>query len=480
MFKKNIIKIFIFIFSLFSPFMVLTSFDLAINNEYSEFYYAELGNMYNRLKGITGKKIVIIGNSNVSFGVESRLFEELINDSSLSYSVVNFGLYGSIGTKAMLDLAKKYINRDDIVILIPEEYDQSMSLYFSAKEMWYALDSNRGMFNDLDSKAKEALIGNYVDYVSKKYISHKNNNKVNNLGVYSVKSFDEYCDLTNYDRSYNIMFNDYDENNVIDLASIDISDDFIDYLNEYNTDIVNKGARMYYSFSPMNEEAIINSKDEINDFYLELRNKLNFPIISNINNYIMDYEWFYDSNYHLNYNGMKLRTYFLVNDLKNELGITTKTEFIMPEKPIKPEEGVVGEGDNSCSDCFIYEKNGNYYKITGLTEKGLLQEKLIIPYQVDGIYINEFTNDVFSYNRSLKKITIQENIRRIYDNSFYGCEVLERIYLLHDTPSSISAGFNLLVGTSGNIYVDNNALAGFINDYFWGAYQERICGYEKS
>ena len=118
-------------------------------------------------------------------------------------------------------------------------------------------------------------------YVSKKYISHKNNNKVNNLGVYSVKSFDEYCDLTNYDRSYNIMFNDYDENNVIDLASIDISDDFIDYLNEYNTDIVNKGARMYYSFSPMNKEAIINSKDEINDFYLELRNKLNFPIISN-------------------------------------------------------------------------------------------------------------------------------------------------------------------------------------------------------
>ena len=58
--------------------------------------------------------------------------------------------------------------------------------------------------------------------------------------------------------------------------------------------------------------------------------------------------------------------------------------------------------------------------------------------------------------------------------------MLERIYLLHDTPSSISVGFNLLVGTSGNIYVDNNALAGFINDYFWGAYQERICGYEKS
>ena len=118
MYKNIIKKIIVFLIFLLFPFVILVSFDLSIKNQYGEIYHAELSNMYDRLKKIDSKKIVIIGNSNVAFSVDSKLFEELINDS-IDYSVVNFGLYGSIGTKAMLDLAQKYINKDDIVILIP-------------------------------------------------------------------------------------------------------------------------------------------------------------------------------------------------------------------------------------------------------------------------------------------------------------------------------------------------------------------------
>lgn len=475
MLKKIITRMFIIVIFFSSPFIVLTSFDFSIQGTYSKYYYAELSDMYERLKEEDNKKIVVIGNSNVSFGLESKLFEELMED----YSVVNFGLYGSIGTKAMLELAKNYINKDDIVILVPEEYSQSMSLYFSATEFWYALDSNRSMFNDLDSKSKKALIGNYTDYVSKK-IKEKNNKDFNGFGVYSKASFDENCDLTNYPRDYNIMFNDYDENNPIDLTKLAIDDSFIDYVNEYSSFVESKGAKMYYSFSPMNEKSIINTKEEINEFYNNLREKLNFPIISDINHYIMDSGWFYDSNFHLNSSGMKLRTYFLVEDLKNEIGNTTKTNYIVPDMPIKPSEDIVGEGDNSSKDYFVYERSGNYYKIVGLTEEGLEQEELIIPYQVDGLYINEFSNDVFSYNKKIKKIIIQKNIKRIYDNSFYGAESLQGVYLLHDSPQEISVGFNLLVGTATMVYVDENIKITFINDYFWGAYQGRILGYEKN
>ena len=476
--KKTIIFIIVAFVSLFFPFVILTSFDLAIQNEYSEFYYAELGSMYNRLKNVEGKKIVIIGNSNVSFGVESRYFEELLDDPS--YTVVNFGLYGSIGTKAMLDLSQKYIKKDDIVIFVPEEYNQSMSLYFSATEMWFALDSNRSMFNDLDSRSKEALVGNYVNYVSTKYNAHKNHSfESQNFGVYAKSSFDERCDLTNYDREYNVMVNDYDENNPIDLKRVAITDDFIDYINEYNTRVTKKGAKMYYSFSPMNKASVISTQKEIDDFYNTLRSKLNFPIISDIDDYIMDKEWFYDSNFHLNTSGMKYRTVLLVEDLKNELGITTKTDFVMLDRPVKFQEGIEGEGDNSCADCFTYEKVGNYYKVTGLTQKGKEKEELVIPYQVDGLYISGFDKTVFLDNTKVKKITIQKNIRRIYDASFNGCASLKGVYLLHTSPSEISVGFNLLVGTTANIYVDNKAKTSFINDYFWGAYQERIYGYEK-
>ena len=477
--KKIIIRIILIFIFILSPFLILLSFDLTIQNEYSKYYYAELSSMYQKLKKTCGKKIVIIGNSNVSFGVESKLFEELISSEDEKYEVVNFGLYGAIGTKAMLDLAEEYIKKDDIVILIPEEYEQSMSLYFNAKEMWYALDSNRLMFNDLDSRSKEALIGNYFDYVSKKYESHKIDKTFDGLGVYAKSSFDSNCDMTNCKRDYNIMFNDYDENNPIDLANLKINEDFIDYINEYSDAISKKGASMYYSFSPMNKEAIVNSNSEIDSFYIRLKDKLNFPIISDINKYIMDKEWFYDSNFHLNTSGMKLRTFLLVEDLKNELGITTKTRFDMYEKPTKTEDIISGVGNNSCSEYFNYEKNGNYYKVIGIKDEYKDKEELIIPYSYDGYYVNEFTIDVFTFNKNIKKITIQNNIKRIYDNSFNGCRALQGIYLEHNSPSEISVGFNLLTGTKGNIFVDNKVKTSFLNDYFFGAYQERIFGYEK-
>ena len=182
------------------------------------------------------------------YDLMEKLFEELISSEDEKYEVVNFGLYGAIGTKAMLDLAEEYIKKDDIVILIPEEYEQSMSLYFNAKEMWYALDSNRLMFNDLDSRAKEALVGNYVEYVAKKYESSKNSHDINSerFGIYQVSSFDEHCDMTNCNRDYNIMFNDYDENNLIDLTKITLSDSFFDYLNEYNDYVLSKNAKIFH------------------------------------------------------------------------------------------------------------------------------------------------------------------------------------------------------------------------------------------
>ena len=51
------------------------------------------------------KKIVFIGDSAMPFGLRSDLIEEEIPD----YKVVNFGLYGSIGTKFMVDLSKSNV-----------------------------------------------------------------------------------------------------------------------------------------------------------------------------------------------------------------------------------------------------------------------------------------------------------------------------------------------------------------------------------
>ena len=108
-------------------------------------------------------------------------------------------------------------------------------------------------------------------------------------------------------------------------------------------------------------------------------------------------------------------------------------------------------------------------------------EELIIPYQVDGIYVKSFLPVVFFDDKNLKSITIQENIHAISNGSFLGCDNLERIVLRHIEPSEISVGYELLSGVPGTcrIYVPKSALSEFENNYFWGRYAKQTEGYTE-
>ena len=91
---------------------------------------------------------------------------------------------------------------------------------------------------------------------------------------------------------------------------------------------------MYFSFAPMNRLGISDSSAEsVEEFYDFLAEELSFEIISDPNDYIMDAEWFYDSNFHLNSSGMTVRSVQLLEDIKNLLKISAPTEIPLPEKP---------------------------------------------------------------------------------------------------------------------------------------------------
>lgn len=212
-------------------------------------------------------------------------------------------------------------------------------------------------------------------------------------------------------------------------------------------------------------------------FYDFIRDRFDFPIMSDIDSCIMEKEFFFDSNFHLNAAGMMHYTVNLVEDIKNQLGNTRKTEIILPEKPIKPDPSIVGEGDNACADCFTYIKDGNYYIIDGLTEKGQESASLTIPYQVNGLYVKRFLPDVFAGNKKVEEITIQGNITSIPNHSFKGCTMLKKVILTHEKPSEISAGYGLLDGTNAKIYIQNAYVNPFTNDYSWGYYEQKIVGY---
>ena len=128
-------------------------------------WYGAYPALYRHLEETEGNKIIIVGNSNIAFGSDSALAEQLLREGGLDYSVCNFGLYGSLGTKMMLDIAMSEAEEGDIIILATELAGQSLSTYFSATEAWYALDGDMSLYFSFGKQEKMSLSGAYAEYI---------------------------------------------------------------------------------------------------------------------------------------------------------------------------------------------------------------------------------------------------------------------------------------------------------------------------
>lgn len=477
-FAKTILAIVFVILCISAPFAAVFLTGICIPPQFALTWYGAFPALYENLSSAAGNKIIVVGNSNVAFGSDSALMEKLLREGGLDYTVCNFGLYGSLGTKMMLDLAMEKAEEGDAIILVPELASQPLSVYFSAAEAWYAIDGDMSLFGAFDAEEQGALVGSYTAYTAEKLKYFQSGTPAQPSGVYASASFDDGGDLKNCRREYNEMPDGYDENNPLSLDISLFSPEFVSYVNDCAARLEERGVKLWFSFPPMNASAFEGEIDA-NAFQEAVTTLLDFPVISSAGDYVMDEGWFYDSNFHLNSAGMTVRSVQLVNDIKNELGNTTKTEITLPNMPVTPDEGVEGEGDNSDRDCFTYELNDGYYTVTGLTEKGRAKSELTLPYQVNGIYINAFTAQVFAGNTAVESITIQKNIASLPDGCFSGCSALRKVYLEHAEPADIAVGYGLFEGASGfcTVYVPQEALAKFTNNYFWGRYAERLKAY---
>ena len=498
------------------PFASVAVIALEIAPVYDDTFVGELGEKYERLNSIEGEKIVVVGGSSVAFGLNSAVLER-----EIGMPVVNFGLYANLGTKLMLDLSKSGIGEGDIIVLAPEMNDQTLSLYFNSETTLQALDGNFGMLKSIDSENYESLVGAAWGFAADKLVYTVNGNAPENSGAYMKKWFDEYGDNI-YDRPYNEM-SVTPKNITLDYkydsedGTVSEYEEFIDYVNEYVKFCTDRGATVYFSFPPMNEIALTdyNTEENISAFYDNLVSSLHCKIISNINDYIMDEGYFFDSEFHLNNAGVNIRTVYLANDLKRELGMTNKTNLELPDPPgYRPSDfvgdddsGEVGDdggdigggdvggdagddggddgGDTEEKDTNPYFEleagvNGagqNVWYIVGLKDEGKRQTDLVIPNNIDGVPIVGIKEGAFA-GSSLCTLTVGENIRFIASRAFADAEELVAVYIKTLDPSKITIpnGFdeNGLATDGGNsalkIYVPKEAFFDYVADYFWGDY----------
>ena len=139
-----------------------------------------------------------------------------------------------------------------------------------------------------------------------------------------------------------------DPSNRINLTPDIVDAEFIDYVNEYIEYCELQGADVYFSYCPMNERGLAEGSDAA-ALHKHLLEVLDCPIISNVDDYIYEAGYFYDTNYHLNDSGVIAHTVNLTKDILLELGIPTRVAVEVPAAPQLPMADVVwfGEDENA-------------------------------------------------------------------------------------------------------------------------------------
>ena len=405
-------------------FFLICGFGLPV--QFGDTFMGELKSKYERLKETSGKRIVLVGGSGVAFDCDSALMDDFFP----SYEIVNFGMYAGLGTKAVMDLSENYIHEGDIVILSPEQSEQTVSDYFNGEYMWQAADGAFGMLRDLKSENFEAMLGNFPRFALEKLNYVMKGQKPQTDSIYQKKSFNTYGDIELDTCRENILPNGYDVNQKVRFTEDVVQSEFMDYMNDWAKRLEKKGAVVWYRYCPVNKLSV-EDMDDLAAYDVFLRQKLDFPVIGNPENSLMEAEWFFDTNFHLNQPGKEVNTVQLIRDMKAMLGDDRAVTVELPEKPHRT------WGEVSAETRIWTAKDSETYQG---------DETIVIP----------------------------ENVTQIEDYAFSNCAGLKQIVLEQKDPSKCIVGQHLLDGTGAEILVPQMSVDSYKRNYFWSVYAGRI------
>lgn len=405
-------------------FFLICGFGLPV--QFGDTFMGELKSKYERLKETSGKRIVLVGGSGVAFDCDSALMDDFFP----SYEIVNFGMYAGLGTKAVMDLSENYIHEGDIVIFSPEQSEQTFSDYFNGEYMWQAADGAFGMLRDLKSENFEAMLGNFPRFALEKLNYVMKGQKPQTDSIYQKKSFNTYGDIELDTCRENILPNGYDVNQKVRFTEDVVQPEFMDYMNDWAKRLEKKGAVVWYRYCPVNKLSV-EDMDDLAAYDVFLRQKLDFPVIGNPENSLMEAEWFFDTNFHLNQPGKEVNTVQLIRDMKAMLGDDRAVTVELPEKPHRT------RGEVSAETRIWTAKDSETYQG---------EETIVIP----------------------------ENVTQIEDYAFSNCAGLKQIVLEQKDPSKCIVGQHLLDGTGAEILVPQMSVDSYKRNYFWSVYAGRI------
>lgn len=299
-FKENSI----FMIKLFVAFMLLLGYVYHVLPQYEQGYNASLIDKVNRLESFEEPKIVLLGNSNLTFGINSELLEK-----AMRMPVVNMGLHGGNGNAFHEEMAKYNVTSGDVYVLCHSAYNDK-NLILEPSTAWITIENHFHLWKILRASDVTIMAKSFPVYLKKSlnlYSSGTGNQDPS--GVYARSAFNEFGDVAILREGNQYTFEK-------EVGAPEIGDISIKRINKLNEYLTERGAFLVVASYPIGNGRVTADASEFINFQEQLAEKLDCPVISNYVDYMFDYSYFYNTNVHLNSKGAALRTAQLISDMK--------------------------------------------------------------------------------------------------------------------------------------------------------------------
>ncbi|WP_303316568.1 hypothetical protein Q4Q34_07105 [Flavivirga abyssicola] len=256
------------------------------------------------LVNVEKPRLVLVGGSNLSFGINSKLLKD-----SLLVNPINTGVHAGIGLKYMLDSTEPFVKEGDIIIVAPE-YSQFYGNTFFGGEMLLrtVFDLNRNEVKRLSIEQISNISKSLFKYSFSKLKPTEYFN-IKESDVYNVNSFNEYGDVYTHwtmesrkfspDKYFSEPFNDH----------------ILKDLKEFEKKVKIKKATLLVTF-PCYQLSSYNKNINKIKKVEEVLKSLDFYLLGDSKRYVMSEKMMFNTPYHLTKEGVDNRTKLLIEDLK--------------------------------------------------------------------------------------------------------------------------------------------------------------------
>ncbi|MEO8759316.1 MAG: hypothetical protein ABI388_00205 [Bacteroidia bacterium] len=270
---------------------------------------------HEKLKKIKTEKIIFVGGSNISFGLDSKKIVDKFNKP-----VVNMGVHAGMGLKFIMNDIKSYINKGDVVVLIPEYENFYTNNFYGEMELVSVLfDVDPSGKKLVDAKQWSHLMNYMPTYAAKKIKNYvfspfQKQNISSEINIYDRQSFNEFGDAYIHWELPNQNYLPSKKTS----GDEKINQDVISSIKGFKEYVVEKGAKFIFLPPVIESQSYVNQASAIDFITVSLiSNSISFSVEPN--RYKFSPAYFFNSYYHLNKKGVDKRTQLVIEDLENSL-----------------------------------------------------------------------------------------------------------------------------------------------------------------